>query len=184
MMAKNYIKYPEALRFQCEMFSNGYHNSPRIMRLMECIFDWTPTVPQWWKDLKAAEARLIKAWKSRIVEMFEIMKTKAKKIDPRQMELVLFPEAPTVANVTVLDLATTIKVKLTKLQANPPKTIEEAIERQCYRQNHLKLNDTWSGTQYTGFYRSFCNGRHKSEYPWEQPYHDKYANTNTLRVTN
>lgn len=93
MIAKNYIKYPEALRFQCEMFSNGYHNSPRIMRLMEVVFDWTPTVPQWWKDLKAAEARLIKAWKSRIIEMFETMKTKAKKIDPRQLHLNPFPDA-------------------------------------------------------------------------------------------
>jgi hypothetical protein len=72
MIAKNYIKHPEALRFQCEMFSNGYHNSPRIMRLMECVFDWKSTVPQWWKNLKAAEKILIDGWKKAMYEMFGI----------------------------------------------------------------------------------------------------------------
>lgn len=70
MIAKNYIKFPEALRFQVEMFSNGYHNSPRIMRLMEVVFSWKPNVPQWWKDLKAAEGRLIKHWKKNLMELF------------------------------------------------------------------------------------------------------------------
>lgn len=77
MIAKNYIKHPEALRFQREMFSNGYHNSPRIMRLVQVIFDWKPSVPQWWKDLKAAEARLIKSWKKAMVEMFPKVETMA-----------------------------------------------------------------------------------------------------------
>lgn len=75
MIAKNYIKFPEALRFQKEMFSNGYHNSPRIMRLVEVIFNWMPTIPQWWKDLKAAELRLIKAWNKAMYEMFPICLT-------------------------------------------------------------------------------------------------------------
>lgn len=92
MIAKNYIRHPEALRFQREMFSNGYHNSPRIMRLMEVIFEWAPSIPQWVKDAKARAKTLVKAWKSHMLEMFETMKTKAKKIDPRQLELVLFPD--------------------------------------------------------------------------------------------
>lgn len=70
MIAKNYIKFPEALRFQMEMFSNGYHNSPRIMRLVQVIFKWTPSIPQWWKDLKSAEGRLIKIWRKAMFEMF------------------------------------------------------------------------------------------------------------------
>ncbi|MDO9180654.1 MAG: hypothetical protein Q7U16_20380 [Agitococcus sp.] len=70
MIAKNYIKYPEALRVQCEMFSNGYHNSPRIMRLMEVVFSWTPTVPQWVKDAKAAASQLVKVWKKMQYELF------------------------------------------------------------------------------------------------------------------
>lgn len=70
MIAKNYIKYPEALRFQCEMFSNGYHNSPRIMRLMEVVFSWTPSIPAWWQALKNAENLLIKGWKKMQYELF------------------------------------------------------------------------------------------------------------------
>lgn len=80
MIAKNYIKHPESLRFQREFFSIGFHNSPRIMRLMECVFSWTPTVPQWWKDLKAAEKRLIKFWKKNLMELFG--KTEAMKAEP------------------------------------------------------------------------------------------------------
>ncbi|MDO8652070.1 MAG: H-NS family nucleoid-associated regulatory protein [Undibacterium sp.] len=92
MIAKNYIKHPDALRFQCEMFGRGHTGHyPRIMRLMEVIFDWTPTVPQWVKDAKARAAQIVKAWKSRQVELFEMIKTKAKKATWHQLNLVLFP---------------------------------------------------------------------------------------------
>jgi hypothetical protein len=64
MIARNYIKYPEALRFQVEMFSNGYHNSPRIMRLMEVIFDFKPSMPQWVKDMANRARALVKRWKA------------------------------------------------------------------------------------------------------------------------
>lgn len=66
MIARNYIKYPEALRFQVEMFSNGYHNSPRIMRLMECIMAgfFKPGVPQWVKDMASRAKALVKRWKA------------------------------------------------------------------------------------------------------------------------
>jgi hypothetical protein len=70
MIAKNYIKYPEALRFQCEMFSNGYKNSPRIMRLMTVLFDWKEAAPQWWKSFKALENLLIKGWKEMQLDFF------------------------------------------------------------------------------------------------------------------
>jgi hypothetical protein len=62
MIAKNFIRYPEALRFQREMFSNGYHNSPRIMRLVQVIFSWKPTIPQWVKDAKKRASDLVKHW--------------------------------------------------------------------------------------------------------------------------
>ncbi|MDO8447548.1 MAG: hypothetical protein Q7T10_01925 [Rhodoferax sp.] len=71
MIAKNYIKYPEALRFQCEMFSNGYHNSPRIMRLVEVIFSWTPTIPAWFTSARTKAKQLVKAWKKMQSEMFD-----------------------------------------------------------------------------------------------------------------
>lgn len=63
MIAKNYIRFPEALRFQCEMFSNGYHNSPRLMRLMTVIFKQVADVPSWVKTAAAAAKRLVKMWK-------------------------------------------------------------------------------------------------------------------------
>lgn len=69
MIARNYIRYPEALRFQREMFSNGYHNSPRIMRLMECIFDFAATVPAWVKEAAARAKDLVKKWKAAQVLM-------------------------------------------------------------------------------------------------------------------
>lgn len=64
MIARNYIRHPEALRFQREMFSNGYHNSPRIMRLMEVICQLTSTMPQWVRDMKKRAADLVKHWKA------------------------------------------------------------------------------------------------------------------------
>ena len=70
MIASNYIKYPEALRFQHELFSNGHHNSPRIMRLMGVVFDWTVTVPQWLKDRRARAKVLVKTWQNAMLEMF------------------------------------------------------------------------------------------------------------------
>lgn len=70
MIAKNFIRFPEALRFQVEMFSNGYKNSPRIMRLMQVICLVKPTMPQWWKDLKRAENALIKKWKAAMIGIF------------------------------------------------------------------------------------------------------------------
>lgn len=69
MIARNYIQWPEALRFQCEMFSNGYKNSPRIMRLMGVIFSQVPDVPQWVKDAQARARALLKLWKKAQVEL-------------------------------------------------------------------------------------------------------------------
>lgn len=83
MIASNYIKHPEALRFQCEMFSNGYHNSPRIMRLMGVIFDQRPDVPQWFKDMRSKAKALVKKWKKQMVDMF---KPEAKAMTEQEVE--------------------------------------------------------------------------------------------------
>lgn len=64
MIAANYLKHPDALRFQRELFHNGYKNSPRIMRLMECVFKFAPEVPQWAKDLARKARQLVKLWKA------------------------------------------------------------------------------------------------------------------------
>lgn len=63
MIAKNFLKYPEALRFQRELFHNGFKNSPRIMRLVECIFSFAPATPQWAKDQARKARNLVAAWK-------------------------------------------------------------------------------------------------------------------------
>lgn len=99
MIAKNFVKYPEALRFQREMFSNGYHNSPRIMRLMECVFDWSATVPDWWKEAKGRARSLARLVKKSINDFFKDMAVKASD----QLSLVL--EAPRTTNHTTERLA-------------------------------------------------------------------------------
>lgn len=71
MIARNFIKFPEALRFQRELFSNGYHNSPRIMRLVQCIFDWTPAAPDWWKEDKSRAHNLARRVKKSINDFFK-----------------------------------------------------------------------------------------------------------------
>lgn len=71
MIARNFIKFPEALRFQRELFSNGYHNQPRIMRLMQCIFDWTPAAPDWWKEAKGRARDLARRVKKSINDFFK-----------------------------------------------------------------------------------------------------------------
>jgi hypothetical protein len=81
MIAKNYMKHPEALRFQRELFSNGYHNSPRIMRLMECIFDWAPVAPGWWTELKAKARALAKEIKRSIADIFDQGRKDTKRFD-------------------------------------------------------------------------------------------------------
>lgn len=76
MIAKNYIRFPEALRFQVEMFSNGYKNSPRIMRLMTVIFKQVASVPAWVKSAAAAAKRLVKMWKGQQITLnFKAEKT-------------------------------------------------------------------------------------------------------------
>jgi hypothetical protein len=77
MIARNYVKHPEALRFQRELFSNGYHNQPRIMRLMECIFDWTPVAPAWWTAANAGARALAKAVQKSIGDLFKETTVKA-----------------------------------------------------------------------------------------------------------
>ncbi len=78
MIASNYIKHPEALRFQCELFSNGYHNSPRIMRLIEVMFSWKPSIPAWVKEAKARAIALVKHWEKQQIILNFNKQTKGK----------------------------------------------------------------------------------------------------------
>lgn len=71
MIAANHMKHIEALRFQREMFFNGYKNQPRFMRLMQCIFDQVPSAPNWWKAAKAQARALAKSVEKSILPMFD-----------------------------------------------------------------------------------------------------------------
>ena len=71
MIAKNFLKFPEALRFQREMFSNGYKNQPRSMRRMQCIFDQRPGTPEWLTCAKGKARDLAKQVKKAIMALFE-----------------------------------------------------------------------------------------------------------------
>lgn len=71
MIAKNYISHVEALRFQREMFFKGYKNQPRIMRLMECIFNQKPSAPNWYTAAKTKARALAKTVEKAILPMFD-----------------------------------------------------------------------------------------------------------------
>lgn len=92
MIAKNYIKYPEALRFQVELFSNGYKNSPRIMRLMTVIFDWKTETPEWLKSARTAAKLLVKHWKKLQVSIID--KLGEASINSREAALQITPKSP------------------------------------------------------------------------------------------
>ena len=84
MIAKNYLKHPEALRFQRELFHNGFKNSPRIMRLMECVFNFAPATPQWAKDLARKARNMVKSWKAAqiVVNFSEFITTAVNQTKP------------------------------------------------------------------------------------------------------
>jgi hypothetical protein len=85
MIASNFIRYPDALRFQRELFHNGYKNQPRIMRAMECIFKFAPDVPQWVKDAKRLAKQLVKHWKAAqiVLNFCVFIKTAVNQTTPR-----------------------------------------------------------------------------------------------------
>lgn len=150
MIAKNYLKFPEALRFQCEMFHRSYKNSPRTMRLMECIFSFAASVPSWVREAKLRASALVKKWKAmQDVLPFGLGLTRSKPIkewtEKMQMEL---------PNVAHLDLPMTFPPEsyIGRSEWNPVFTVEKA---------------DWSwgdGSEFMecfeGQYRSFCR-RHQ-----------------------
>jgi len=63
-ICKSYIKNPDALRFQKELFARtfGKHYSV-LSRLTHCICQVLDAVPAWVKEMKERAARLVKHWK-------------------------------------------------------------------------------------------------------------------------
>jgi len=61
----SYIKNPDALRFQKELFARTFGKHYSIMtRLTQCICQVVNTAPDWVKEAKARASRLVKHWKS------------------------------------------------------------------------------------------------------------------------
>lgn len=101
MIAANFYKHTEALRFQREMFFNGYKNQPRIMRLMQCVFDQRPGSPDWWTAAKAKARNLAKSVKKAIIPLFEKPEIAEKKttwtyckVETEQVTSVEYPGPP------------------------------------------------------------------------------------------
>ena len=147
MIAKNFVKYPEALRFQREMFSNGYHNSPRIMRLMECVFDWSATVPDWWKEAKGRARSLAKQVRKSIADFFK---------ETKVIQLVL--KFPSEGMTYTLPEATPPKLVNKSPRGNP--TLIPWTDRAGVTVQSLDAP----------VYMSYCNNHHEVQYAW-----NKYA---------
>lgn len=153
MIAKNYIKFPEALRFQVELFSNGYKNSPRIMRLMTVIFDQRPDVPQWWKDLKSAERRLIKHWKKALMELFGKTEATAQTAPGEGEVKAATPPVQSIKVQTEKEFKEWIFATLPAIPATRWNPI---------RNPFLKAN-AYGGLQCGGNYRQFCPSENFAE---------------------
>lgn len=92
-ICKSYIKNPEALRFQKELFARTFGKNYTIMgRIMQCVCQEKEADPAWLVEMKERAKLLVNAWKSKMIEMFEVAKAKSKRIDPRQWLLKLFPQ--------------------------------------------------------------------------------------------
>ena len=70
MIANNYRKHPDALRYQRELFATGPRNSV-AMRLLSAIADLRPDVPEWFKAKAAAAKALAKKVKAACLDWVE-----------------------------------------------------------------------------------------------------------------
>ena len=69
-ICKSYIKNPDALRFQKELFARTFGKHYTILaRLTQCICKVVEAVPQWVKDAKKRATDLVKHWKTLQVEI-------------------------------------------------------------------------------------------------------------------
>lgn len=74
MIAKNFIKYPEALRFQKELFAQTFGRHYTVLsRLMQCICTWKENAPSWVIEAETKLRQLVKYWKSKQVEIFNVL---------------------------------------------------------------------------------------------------------------
>jgi len=69
-ICKSYIKNPDALRLQKELFARTFGKHYTVLaRLMHCVMQIRTQAPQWVKDAKKKAVDLVKFWKSCQVEI-------------------------------------------------------------------------------------------------------------------
>lgn len=71
-ICKSYIKNPDALRFQKELFARtfGKHYSV-LSRLLQCVCQIKETAPAWWTAMAKKAADLVKHWKAAQVSILD-----------------------------------------------------------------------------------------------------------------
>lgn len=69
-ICKSYIKNPDALRLQKELFARTFGKHYTVLaRLMQCMCQIKDAVPQWVKDAKKKALDLVKIWKAAQAEI-------------------------------------------------------------------------------------------------------------------
>lgn len=73
-ICKSYIRNPDALRFQKELFAQTFGRHYTVLsRLMQCVCQITETAPAWWVEMREKAARLVKHWKGLQVEILDFL---------------------------------------------------------------------------------------------------------------
>lgn len=73
-ICKSYIKNPDSLRFQKELFARTFGRHYTVLsRLMQCICQIKDTAPQWVIEAKAKAAELVTFWKTKQVEILDFL---------------------------------------------------------------------------------------------------------------
>lgn len=73
-ICKSYIKNPDSLRFQKELFARTFGRHYTVLsRLMQCICQIRETAPQWVIEAKQKATDLVKVWKLAQVEILDFL---------------------------------------------------------------------------------------------------------------
>jgi len=75
-ICKSYIKNPDALRLQKELFARTFGKHYTVLaRLMHCVMQVRNSTPQWVKDAHERALQMVKFWESCQVEIFGSLNT-------------------------------------------------------------------------------------------------------------
>lgn len=73
-ICKSYVRNPEALKLQKELFARTFGKHYTILsRLVQCVCQVKETAPAWFVAMKEKAARLVKHWKTLQVEILDFL---------------------------------------------------------------------------------------------------------------